>query len=78
MEIEKVIDHFKGLQNTATALSKSKQHVSSWRQKGKIPILHQCLIEYVTHGEFKVDTSDLPFDLIVKGQTKSQESSTNE
>ncbi len=66
MNIDEVITHFGGLQATANALNRSKQSVHHWVKTKKIPLISQCHIEHLTHGQFKADTSGLPFQLVVQ------------
>ena len=66
MNIDEVIAHFGGLQATANALDRSKQSVHHWVKTKKIPLISQCHIQFVTDGQFMADTSDLPFELVVR------------
>ncbi len=66
MNIDEVITHFGGLQPTANALGRSKQSVHHWVKTKKIPLISQCHIEHLTMGQFKADTSDLPFKLVIQ------------
>jgi len=65
MNIDDVLRHFGGLTATAIALGRSKQSVHHWVKSKKIPLICQCHIESITQGQFKADTSGLPFQLVV-------------
>lgn len=54
MDIEKVVDHFGGTQETCDALNVTKGAISQWRSDG-IPELRQFQIEALTLGKFKAE-----------------------
>lgn len=54
MDIEKVIEHFGGPQETCLALGVTKGAISQWRTDG-VPELRQFQIEALTGGRFKAE-----------------------
>lgn len=63
MDINLVVDHFGGLQATASALGSSKQVVHHWKKTKNIPFIWQCHIEHATEGKFSADTTEFPFQM---------------
>jgi len=55
MTPKQVIKHFKGVNNTATALGIKPPSVSEWISTGKIPRLRQYQIQQLTAGKLKAE-----------------------
>lgn len=60
MDVEKVIEHFGGVRQTAEALIISYQAVQQWRTAEEIPVSRQFQIEVVTRGKFKATPKPHP------------------
>lgn len=55
MNPEQVIEYFGGQTKLADLLDVSRQAVSNWKIRGKIPLPMQVEISYFSQGKFKVE-----------------------